>query len=161
MNQSNLEHEQLLKLKKHCYKQAEERFRGKAFFNIDRQTYIHVSKVGLDEWYSKSKSMEQIISICWLNKILEKAKYTHSAENKHKNDRSGAFFDYFECRVEYKEKEYAAIISVRNIPDRTIRKRIYYHHYLSDIKIESPSTLSRQSPEESDVVLLDDSCVPR
>ena len=99
MTDFDTEQEKCICLKKACYEYAKEHFRGKTFFNINRQTFINVSKRGLDEWYSKSKSLEQIISICHLDEILKFSVYTHSAENEHKKDRSRAFFDYYECCV--------------------------------------------------------------
>ena len=75
------EYKRLKQLKMECLEYAETNFRGKSFKNISSGHDIQVSKKGLNEWFSKSKSEEQILSIKSLDTILINAVYSHSSEN--------------------------------------------------------------------------------
>ena len=61
------EYKRLKRLKMKCLEYAEKNFRGKKFKNTSSGHEIQVSKKGLNEWFSKSKSEEQIISIKFLD----------------------------------------------------------------------------------------------
>lgn len=95
---------------------------------------IEISSQGIDEWFSKSKSEEQIKSITLLSEILRLAKYTHNSENIHSTRKNAPKFEYYECPLEIDEKEYNAVISIKIVVENIGDRRIYYHHYLDELK---------------------------
>ena len=133
-------------LKKELYRWAKQNLRGSAVTNADTGNTIEISAQGIDEWYSKSKSEEQIRSIVKLKEILLNAKKTHEAQNEHSNRKNAPSFEYYECPIEVQEREYNAVVSVKVVVANEGGRRIYYHHYL-DEKNKPPSTVVRQ-PED-------------
>ena len=132
-----------IELKKECYCYARHAFQGKRFLNKETGRAIIVSKDGLGEWKSKSKSRDQILSIKILDTLLENAVYTHSATDKagRKNIEHIAYFNRT-CTIN--GKVYNTVITVRRIKNYGDK---YYHHYLENIKIEPRSGLTRPAGE--------------
>lgn len=77
----NLTQDELHALKRKLYQWAKENLRGTSVKNEEKGILIEISTQGINEWFSKSKSEEQIKSILLLPQILQKSKFTHS-ENK-------------------------------------------------------------------------------
>jgi hypothetical protein len=69
-------------LKQECFVYARKQFQGKKFTNKTMGREIIVSKDGLGEWKSKSKSREQILSVKILDKLLENSLFDHATEDK-------------------------------------------------------------------------------
>lgn len=65
------EYQKLKTFKTECFVYAREHFQGKSFWNENRQVAILVSRTGLNEWLSKTKTYEQAKSIMHLDIILE------------------------------------------------------------------------------------------
>ena len=143
-------HEELKSLKRTCLEYAEKQFRGKYFKNLSTGHEIEVSKKGLNEWYSKSKSMEQILSIKRLDEILINAVYSHSAKNTKNTELNAPSYEYYTYPIEISKNAYVAIITVRIVPNGKNDRHIYYHHYLDDVQIkkELPSSMPRNHSEE-------------
>jgi hypothetical protein len=126
-------------LKRACYFYAKNHFQGKIFVNKDTGKKISVSRNGIGEWRSKSKSREQILSIKILGKLLENAKFDHDADDKAARLDIEKVF-YFKCHCGINERKNEAVITVRHIRNEGDK---YYHHYLEDIKTEPRSGISR------------------
>jgi hypothetical protein len=126
-------------LKRACYDYARAAFQGKKFLNKETGREIVVSKDGLGEWKTKSKSRDQILSIKILGQLLENADHNHDAQDKggRKNIET---ISYFTKNCKINDKEYNAIITIRKIKNYGDK---YYHHYLQDTKIEPRSGLIR------------------
>ena len=65
--------DELFTLKRNLYRWAKENLRGTSVINELSGNLIEISAQGIDEWFSKSKSEEQIKSISLLTQILKKA----------------------------------------------------------------------------------------
>ncbi|GHU92785.1 hypothetical protein FACS189479_02710 [Spirochaetia bacterium] len=130
-------------LKKECFKYARQSFQGKRFTNKETGREIIVSKDGLGEWKSKSKSREQILSIKILDQLLEKAVFSHSEPDK-LNRKNIMGISYFDCWCSINGQVYNAVITIRDIKNYGYK---YYHHYLEDIKIEPRSGITRPAGE--------------
>ena len=126
--------EKLHELKRQLYRWAKANLRGKSVINLATGNIIEISSQGIDEWFSKSKSEEQIKSIYSLNQILETAVYTHSSNNTHSQRQNAPSFEYYECPLEIESKNYNVILSIKIVIEKTKNRRIYYHHYLDEIK---------------------------
>jgi uncharacterized protein YjhX (UPF0386 family) len=126
-------------LKRACYAHAKATFQGKTFINIETGRPISVSRSGIGEWRTKSKSREQILSIKILDKLLEDAHFDHDADDK-ANRLDIEKISYFRCPCVINSQRKEAIITVRYIRNEGDK---YYHHYLEDIKIEPYSGQSR------------------
>lgn len=126
--------DELFTLKRTLYKWAKENLRGTSVINELSGNFIEISAQGIDEWFSKSKSEEQIKSISLLTQILKKAKYTHAEKNIHSELKNAPSFEYYECPLEIDEKDFNAVISIKIIVATHGDRRIYYHHYLDDLK---------------------------
>jgi|GEM_PF-1188745 len=136
------EHEKSLAfhdLKRECYGYAREHFQGKRFLNKASGREIIVSKDGLGEWKTKSKSREQALSIKILDKLLENGFFDHDAEDE-LGRKNIEIISYFASTCEINGNEYNAVITIRRIKNYGDK---YYHHYLEDIKIEPCSGLTR------------------
>ena len=133
-----------------CLEYAEKKFRGNVYKNISSGHEICVSKKGLNEWFSKSKSVEQIISIKSLDIILVNAVYSHSSENINNNEINAPSYEYYNYQIEINNKKYDAVITVRIIKEGSDDRYIYYHHYLDNlyIKKEPPSSIPRNPETE-------------
>ena len=126
-------------LKKDCLINARKHFQGKKFTNKTTEREIIVSKDGLGEWRSKSKSREQVLSIKILDKLLENGIFDHDADDK-LGRISIEKISYFHCPCEINNKKYSAVITIKKIKNYGDK---YYHHYLEDIKIEPCSGVTR------------------
>ena len=109
---------------------ARQQFQGKKFTNIGTGREIIVSKDGLGEWKSKSKSREQVLSIKILDKLLENGVFDHDAEDKY-HRKNIEKVSYFHSSCEISGARYNAIITVMKIKNYGDK---YYHHYLEEKK---------------------------
>ena len=107
-----LTQDELYTLKRSLYKWAKDNLRGKIVINELSGNSIEISSQGIDEWFSKSKSEEQIKSITLLSEILRLAKFTHNSDNIHSTRKNAPKFEYYECSPEIDEKGYNAVISI-------------------------------------------------
>ena len=125
-------------LKKECFIYARTNFQGKSFENADTNRAILVSRDGLDEWYNKTKSREQSISIKKLEKIIiESIKVGSDIDRKARAFIEG--YTYFNYEMEINEKPFKVVMMTREIRNKDSK---YYYHYLEDIKIEPNSGLA-------------------
>lgn len=133
------EYEQFKAFKTSCFAYAKEHFQGKSFLNGKRKVLIKVSRTGLNEWFSKTKTYEQAESIKYLDEMLKKAVYNHLAKNEHpKRGDELATFDYYDYKLTINGKSYAVVLTVKNVRGQG---SIYYHHFLKDIKTEPSSSM--------------------
>ena len=141
-----MNNEELHQLKRDLYRWAKENLRGTSVINTETGNLIEISSQGIDEWFSKSKSEEQIKSINLLPEILKAARLTHFSENIHSDLKNAPKFEYYEYPVEIEEKDYKAVISIKIIIANTNNRRIYYHHYLTGLK--SKTALNSSAPTQ-------------
>ena len=132
-------------LKDSIFNYARKHFQGKIYINKDTNTEIYVTRNGLDEWYSKTKSREQSLSLKILNKMLEGAKYDATTSDK-KERRHITDIKYYSYPCKINNKEYVARITTRT----SANQDRYYHHFLEDIKIEPKSGILVQSDKQSE-----------
>ena len=125
---------EILSLKRLLYKWAKANLRGTSVVNEASGNTIEISAQGIDEWFSKSKSKEQIQSIYLLPQILRTAKKTHVAKNNHSERKNAPLFEYYECPIEMQKNNFNVVVSVKLIVEKLGNRRIYYHHYLEDLK---------------------------
>ena len=130
-------------LKKECFVYARNHFQGKKFTNIATGRDIIVSKNGLGEWKSKSKSREQILSVKILDKLLEYGIFDHDADDEQGRKNIEKIL-YFNSPCVINNKEYNAVITIRRIKNYGDK---YYHHYLDEIKVEPCSGITRPAGE--------------
>ena len=142
----SLTQDELHTLKRSLYKWAKEQLRGTSVVNELSGNAIEISTQGIDEWFSKSKSEEQIKSITLLPEILKAAKFTHKDNNIHSKRKNAPQFEYYECPLEIDEKDFNAIISIKIIIENLGDRRIYYHHYLDELK--NQTVLNSSAPTE-------------
>jgi hypothetical protein len=126
-------------LKKHCFEYARNAFQGKTYKNKETGREIIISKDGLGEWKTKSKSREQIISVKILDKLLENGLFDHDAEDKQQR-KNIEKISYFRSNCIINGVRFNAIITIRKIKNYGDK---YYHHYLEDINIEPRSGVTR------------------
>jgi hypothetical protein len=130
-------------LKKDCFNYARDNFQGKKYLNSDTGREILVSRDGLDEWYSKTKSREQALSIKILDDLLTSSKLSKSETDRKGRDDIQSM-DRFSRNCVVNGKPYEARITVRTTKEHGDK---YYHHYLADIEIEPRSGILR--PDET------------
>jgi hypothetical protein len=130
-------------LKTACFSYARTAFQGRKFFNASTGTDIIVSKDGLGEWQSKSKSREQILSVKILDKLLENGIFDHDAPDKlgRKNIEKIIYLNS-PCSID--GTDYNTIITIRRIKNYGDK---YYHHYLEDINVGPYSGITRPAGE--------------
>jgi hypothetical protein len=122
-------------LKKECFLYARKKFQGKFFKNTDIGRDILVSRNGLDEWYNKTKSRDQALSIKGLDKLLENGKFINRSDDNYKRQYVEGFI-YLSASCTVNGTDYNAVITVKQTkgnPDK------FYHYYLQGIKIEPRS----------------------
>jgi hypothetical protein len=130
-------------LKKECFNYAREHFQGKKYPNADTGREILVSRDGLDEWYSKTKSREQSLSIRILDDLLTSSKMLRpDTDRKGRNDIQS--MDHFSRNCIINGRPYEARITIRTTREHGDK---YYHHYLANIEIEPRSGILR--PDET------------
>ncbi|MBQ9205434.1 MAG: hypothetical protein IJ158_01830 [Treponema sp.] len=152
-----MDKDELYRLKRELYKWAKQNLRGTVVKNEATSNLIEISTQGIDEWFSKSKSEEQIKSISLLTEILKNAKLSHSAKNFHSERKNAPSFEYYECPIEIDEKGFTAVISIKIIIANIGNRRIYYHHYLDDIKNQTALNSCVPTYKGNNTVLLDGS----
>lgn len=136
-------------LKKECLQYAIDHFLGNKYPNSSsgELVEIEVSKKGLNDWFSKTKTKDQAKSIKKLDSLLLSAKYTHSAPLYHGTNTDTGSYDYYESKFTIEDREYMAIFSIKSMTEgkgEIARKRkIYHHHYLDTIKIKPTSSIPR------------------
>ncbi len=135
------EYQKLKQLKIECLEYAEKNFRGNSYKNKSSGHIIDVSKKGLNEWFSKSKTVEQ---------ILENSEYSHSSENTKNLELNAPSYEYYNYPIVINNVSFIAIVTVRVIKDGNDDRFIYYHHYLDNIYIkkEPPSSIPRNPETE-------------
>lgn len=140
-------------LKATIFDYARKQFQGKSYVNKNTGDTIRISRDGLSEWKTKSKSREQILSMKILDRLIINAQKVSDAEElKQRRDILG--YDYYSCSCHISGKDFDAIITVRK-PANSEKK--YYHHYLEDIKIKPSSRILHPAQNERDALLLDGS----
>ena len=149
-NMDKEEYQKLKLLKIECLEFAENNFRGNSYKNTSSGHEIRVSKKGLNEWFSKSKTIDQILSIKSLDTILTNANYSHSSENTKNLEQNAPSYEYYTYPILINNTNYTAIVTIRIIKEGTDDKYIYYHHYLDNlyIKKEPPSSIPRNPDTE-------------
>jgi hypothetical protein len=116
-------------LKTACFYFARQHFQGKTFRNKSINNDITVSREGLGEWKTKTKSRDQILSIKILDKLL-----VHSIYWKEKNDGNEdpnidkIRYYYQQCRIN--GTFYRAVLTIKVYKYGQYSK--YYHHFLDD-----------------------------
>lgn len=138
--------DELHQLKRELYKWAKQNLRGQKVTNVNSGNIIEISTQGIDEWYSKSKSEEQIKSINLLVEILKNARMTHASDNTHSERKNAPTFEYYECPIEIDEKGFNAVASIKVVIENVGNRRIYYHHYLGELK--NQTVLNSSVPTE-------------
>jgi hypothetical protein len=119
-------------LKVVCFAFARNNFQGKSFKNRSINQDITVSRDGLGEWKTVTKSREQALSIKILDLLLENG--TFLKEEKPKNaDPNIEKVVYLRQRCRINDTEYQAVITVKVYRQDQYHK--YYHHYLDDMEI--------------------------
>ncbi|MFC1239707.1 hypothetical protein ACFGOO_09800 [Treponema vincentii] len=111
---------------------AKKWFQGKSYHNADTDTDIRVSRDVLDEWQSKTKSREQILSMKALDKLLETAVETNTVKDR-RDRRNIESVKYFEAGLTVDDNTYKAHLTVREVQDSTNKA---YHYYLDDVTLE-------------------------
>lgn len=111
---------------------AKKWFQGNSYHNADTDTDIRVSRDVLDEWQSKTKSREQILSIKVLDKLLETAVETNTVKDR-RDRRNIESVKYFEAGLTVDDNTYKAHLTVREVQDNTNKA---YHYYLEDVALE-------------------------
>jgi hypothetical protein len=120
-------------LKNRNFAWALQNLRGRVFFNKSIKTGIHVSRDGLGEWKTATKSREQILSIKILDVLLEIASYWK--EGPHiPSDPNIEKVVYFRQHCRINGKDYTAVITAKVYISQGYHK--YYHHYLDDFLLE-------------------------
>jgi hypothetical protein len=122
-------------LKKECFLYAREKFQGKSFKNTDIDRDILVSRDGLDEWYNKTKSRDQAVSIKRLDKLLENGKLIDRSDDNYKRQYVEGFI-YLSASCTVNGTDYNAVITVKQTKGNLDK---FYHYYLQGIKIEPRS----------------------
>lgn len=111
---------------------AKKWFQGNSYHNADTDTDIRVSRDILDEWQSKTKSREQMLSMKALDKLLETAVETNTVADKKGRPEIGSV-KYFEAGLTVDDKTYKAHLTVKEIQDADNKA---YHYYLEDVTLE-------------------------
>ena len=117
-------------LKKGCFLYARANFQGKSYKNADTDRNILVSRDGLDEWYNKTKSREQSISIKKLDAIIKESKKTGSDLDR-KNRHTVDGYTYFTSEMNINNNTYKITLFTRETQGIYSK---YYYHFLEDKK---------------------------
>jgi len=122
-------------LKRECFMYAREKFQGRFFKNANIGRDILVSRDGLDEWYNKTKSRDQALSIKRLDKLLENGKLIDQSGDSYKRQYVEGFI-YLSAACTVNETDYNAVVTVKQTKDNPDK---FYHYYLKSIEIEPRS----------------------
>jgi hypothetical protein len=120
-------------LKNRNFTWALQNLRGKTFVNKSIKTGIHVSRDGLGEWKTVTKSRDQALSVKILGVLLEIAAYWKEEAPK-KHDPNIEKVVYFRQHCKINGNDYTAVITVKVYKSQGIHK--YYHHYLDDFLLD-------------------------
>lgn len=115
------------------FKWALNNFRGKNFVNKSINKNISVSRGGLGEWKTVTKSREQALSVRILDILLENGMCWKEEPPKN-SDPNIEKVVYFRQQCRINGKDYTAIITVKVYKAKERHK--YYHHYLDDLMLE-------------------------
>ena len=118
-------------LKDACFHWALEHMRGRNFFNTSINQDIAVSRDGLGEWKTVTKSHEQALSIKLLEDLLKNAVFWKEEQPK-KADPNIQKVIYLKQHCRINGNDYRAIITVKVHKSQDYHK--YYHHYLDDLR---------------------------
>ena len=120
-------------LKKQNFTWALENLRGKSFFNKSINQNIGVSRDGLGEWKTVTKTRDQAVSLKILGKMLENSIFWKEEQPKN-NDPNIEKVIYFRQDCMINGQIYTAVITVKVYKSENYHK--YYHHYLDDFFLE-------------------------
>ena len=116
-------------LKEANFSWALKNLRGKSFINKAIREAITVSRDGLGEWKTVTKSRDQALSIRILQQLLEEGSFWKEELPK-KRDPNIDKVVYFQHDCKINGNMYTAVITVKVYKSQNYRK--YYHHYLDD-----------------------------
>jgi hypothetical protein len=103
--------------------------RGKSFANKSINEGISVSRDGLGEWKTVTKSRDQVVSIKILGQLLENAVFrSKKPHNPPDPNIKEVIYLQQDCKVN--GTAYTAVITVKVYKSRNQHK--YYHHYLDN-----------------------------
>jgi hypothetical protein len=120
-------------LKKFYFSWALNRFRGKNFRNKSINQDISVSRDGLSEWKTKTKSRDQAISVQKLDVFLENGQFWKEEPDKN-NDPNIKKIIYLRQRCKINGYDYCAVLTIKVYKYDNYHK--YYHHYLDNVILE-------------------------
>ena len=108
--------------------------RGRSFVNKSIDKAVTVSRDGLGEWKTVTKSRDQAISIKILCKLLESAALWKEELPKNRDPNIEKVI-YFRQKCKINGNMYIAIITIKVYRLQNYYK--YYHHYLDDVTIDT------------------------
>jgi hypothetical protein len=107
--------------------------RGRSFANKSINETITVSRDGLGEWKTVTKSKDQALSIRILDQLLENAAFWKKEPPKNRDPNiEKVIYLREDCKVN--GTMYTAIITVKAYKAQNQHK--YYHHYLDDFVLD-------------------------
>lgn len=112
---------------------AKKWFQGNSYHNADTNTDIRVSRDVIDEWNTKTKSREQILSMKVLDKLIETAVASNTEEIESGKRKGVTGVKYFEAGLTVDDNTYKAYLTVKEIQDTDNKA---YHYYLEDVALE-------------------------
>ena len=121
-------------LKKKNFKWALDNIQGESFFNNSIKQSISISRDGLGEWKSTTKSREQALSIRILDVLLKVAVYWKQKPHVPPDPNIEKVL-YFKQHCKVNGKDYTAVITVKVYKSQGRHK--YYHHYLDDFLLDT------------------------
>ena len=107
--------------------------RGKSFINKSINEAITVTRDGLGEWKTVTKSRDQAVSIKLLSILLESGTFWKEETPKNRDPNIEKVI-YFKQSCKINGNLYVAVITVKAYRSQNYRK--YYHHYLDDFLVE-------------------------
>ena len=108
--------------------------RGKCFLNKSIGETIVISRDGLGEWKTTTKSKDQALSIKILGQLLENAVY-HNKKPHIPPDSNIKEVLYFRHDCKINGNMYTAVITVKVYKSENRHK--YYHHFLDDFILDT------------------------
>jgi hypothetical protein len=123
----------VLDLKKFYFSWALNWFRGKNFRNKSINQDISITRDGLSEWKTKTKSRDQAISIQKLDVFLENGQFLKEEPDKN-SDPNVEKVIYLQQPCKINDHNYCAVLTIKVYKRDNYHK--YYHHYLDDIVLD-------------------------
>jgi hypothetical protein len=120
-------------LRDNNFKWALNTFRGKRFVNKSINQSISVSRDGICEWKTVTKSREQALSVRMLDLLLENGTFWKEEPPKYPDPNIEKVV-YLKQHCKINGGDYTAIITVKVYKAEGRHK--YYHHYLDDFLLE-------------------------